>query len=101
MVNNLYYLSLVFDQKEWKSRSHDLLISLGKAIVKHPTYFGVWAMALQSMTMGMLEIAVTGQRAKEFVDPVLQRFIRNKIIQAVVTNSVFFLLRVGKDGAQG
>jgi len=98
MAYNLLYLSFVFDQKQWAEHSRNMLGSLGKAIVKYPTSFGVWAMSLQSVTIGMLEIAITGQRAKEFLCPVLQRFIPNKIIQAEETNSHFFPLLAGKKG---
>ncbi len=100
MVHNLWYLAVVFDQPDWKKHCHSLLASLGKAIVSHPTSFGVWAMALQSETMGMLEIAITGQRAKDFLRPVLQRFIPNKILQVEETISGIFPLLAGKTGAQ-
>ena len=101
MAHNLLYLSIVFDQKQWAAHSRDLLSSLGKAIIQYPASFGVWALALQSVTKGMLEIAITGQRAKDFLAPVLQRFIPNKIIQAQETNAHFFPLLAGKDGSDG
>ena len=96
MANNLLYLSVVFDKKEWKERSQQLLSSLGKAIVNHPTSFGVWAITLQLVTQGLVEIAVIGQRAKESLHPVLKRYVPNKIIQAAETNSDFFPLLSGK-----
>ena len=101
MAHNLLYLSIVFDQKHWAQHSRNLLTSLGKAIVKYPGSFGVWAMALQSIIKGMLEIAITGQQAKVFLAPVLQRFIPNKIIQAEETNSYFFPLLTGKKSPDG
>lgn len=101
MVHNLLYLSIVFDQKQWAEHCRDLLGSLGNAIIKHPGSFGVWAMALQSVTKGMLEIAITGQRARDFLCPVLHRFIPNKIIQAEETNSHIFPLLAGKNMPDG
>ncbi len=98
MVHNLLYLSIVFDKKEWNDRSRDLLVSLGNAILKHPGSFGIWATAVQSFTHGMMEIAITGQRAKEFLSPLLQRYLPNKIIQAEETNSLVFPLLAGKTG---
>ncbi len=96
MANNLLYLSVIFDKNEWRERSQQLLFSLGKAIVKHPTSFGVWAMTLQLATRGLVEIAVIGQRAKESLYPVLERYVPNKIIQAGETNSDYFPLLSGK-----
>lgn len=98
MAQNLLYLSIVFDLPEWGERSHFLIQSLAKAITKYPTSFGVWAMAAQLVTHGMLEIAITGQHAKQFLCPVLERFIPNKILQAEETNSTVFPLLAGKTG---
>ena len=98
MANNLLYLSLVFNQPEWAERCHYLISSLGQAITKHPGSFGVWAGVLQLVTKGILEIAITGQQAKEFLCPVLKRFIPNKILQAEETNSLVFPLLAGKTG---
>ncbi len=101
MAQNLIYLSIVFDQKEWSERAHSLLRSLGKAITQYPGSFGVWAMALQGLTQGIWEIAIIGQQAKEFLCPVLQKFVPNKIIQAEETKSDLFPLLAGKDGVEG
>ncbi len=98
MAQNLYYLSLVFDRPQWAEHSRDLLASLGVAMSKYPSSFGVWGMVLQSHIRGMLEIAITGQRAKDFLAPVLKAFIPNKIIQAEETNSGIFPLLAGKTG---
>ena len=101
MAQNLLYLSIVFDQKEWGQRCRSLLSSLGKAITQYPGSFGVWAMAIQSVTQGIWEIAIIGQQAKEFLCPVMQKFVPNKIIQAKETKSDLFPLLAGKDGVAG
>ena len=100
MANNLLYLSLVFNKSEWAERSHSLILSLGKAITRHPGSFGVWALGMQLITHGILEIAITGQQAKEFLCPVLERYLPNKILQAEETNSHFFPLLAGKAGGE-
>jgi uncharacterized protein YyaL (SSP411 family) len=97
MANNLLYLSIVFDNAEWGERSRGLISSLGKAITRYPGSFGVWAMALQLVTKGILEIAITGQQSSEFLRPVLEKYIPNKILQAEETNSTFFPLLNGKN----
>ena len=101
MTQNLIYLSIIFDQKEWGERARTLLRSLGKAITQYPGSFGVWAMAVQLLTQGIWEIAIIGQQAKDFLCPVLQKFVPNKIIQAQETKSDLFPLLAGKDGEEG
>jgi uncharacterized protein YyaL (SSP411 family) len=100
MAQNLLYLSIVFDRTEWGRRSQDMLRSLHKAITKYPGSFGVWAITIQLVTRGMLEIAIIGQQAKDFLCPVLERFIPNKILQSEETNSPFFPLLRGKTGGE-
>lgn len=96
MAQNLFYLSIVFNRPEWAERGEGLAVALGNAITKHPGSFGVWAMLVQLMTEGMLEIAITGQQANTFLRPVLERFIPNKILQTEETNSDIFPLLAGK-----
>ena len=98
MTGNLNYLSLVFDQPLWSEKCYSLIRSLGQAIVKNPASFGVWAMVVQQLTKGTLEIAITGQQANTFLSPVLERYIPNKILQVEETNSSLFPLLAGKTG---
>ncbi|MEO7530424.1 MAG: thioredoxin domain-containing protein [Sediminibacterium sp.] len=98
MAHNLLYLSIVFDQPEWRERAHALLSSVSNAITKYPGSFAVWALAQQLVTKGILEIAITGQQAKNFLCPVLERYLPNKILQAQETNSELFPLLAGKAG---
>lgn len=100
MAHNLYYLSIVFNQPGWVERSEAMLRSLGKAVSQYPGSFGAWAMLAQLMTVGMQEIAIVGQQARDFLCPVLERFVPNKILQAEETNSSDFPLLAGKMGAE-
>lgn len=100
MAHNLYYLSIVFDQPGWAERSEAMLRSLGKAVSQYPGSFGVWAMLAQLMTVGMQEIAIMGQQARDFLCLVLERFAPNKILQTQETNSSDFPLLAGKMGAE-
>lgn len=101
MVQNLLYLSIVFNRKEWTDRSQSLLRSLGKAVTQYPGSFGVWAMNLQLVTKGMMEIAIVGQQANDFLCHVLRKFAPNKIIQAQETKSGLFPLLAGKECGEG
>ncbi|MCK9401810.1 MAG: thioredoxin domain-containing protein [Chitinophagaceae bacterium] len=101
MVYNLLYLSIAFDQPVWAQQCRDLLRSMGKAILQYPGSFGVWALSIQSITRGMLEIAVVGQQSANFLCPVLRKYLPNKILQSQETISHFFPLLAGKEGAEG
>ncbi|MES2372299.1 MAG: thioredoxin domain-containing protein [Bacteroidota bacterium] len=100
MAHNLLYLSIVFDHPEWGERARTMVSSLSKAILKYPGSFGVWALAQQLVTQGIVEIAITGQQAKTFLCPVLRKFLPNKILQAEETNSSFFPLLAGKTSGE-
>jgi uncharacterized protein YyaL (SSP411 family) len=97
MAANLLYLSIVFDLPEWKERSETMLQSLANAILRYPGSFGVWSNTLQLMLQGIQEIAILGQRATEFLRPVLERYIPNKILQAGETPTAGFPLLTGKN----
>ena len=97
MVANLLYLSVVFDQANWREHAHDLLRSLAKAITDHPTSFCVWALSLQTVIRGQQEIAVIGQQANQFLGLILKPFIPNKILQAAETKTTDFPLLMGKE----
>ncbi len=97
MATNLHYLSVVFDQPLWQKRAVDLITSLEKAILKHPTSFACWATLLQTTTMGYKEIVVTGQQALIYLNPINKAYIPNKIVQASETNLAIFPLLSGKE----
>ena len=97
MMENLHYLSIVFDNSTWQKLVFKLIGSLENAIVKHPTSFAVWASVLQTSIMGYKEIVITGQQANSFLDQINRQFIPNKIIQAAETNSADFPLLNGKN----
>ncbi|MEO8171499.1 MAG: thioredoxin domain-containing protein [Sediminibacterium sp.] len=101
MAHNLIYLSIVFDRPEWNERARTMVGSLSKAILKYPGSFGVWSLAQQLLTKGILEIAIMGQQANTFLCPVLRKFLPNKILQSEETNSLFFPLLEGKKGGEG
>ncbi len=96
MMNNLCYLSIVFDLPEWKERAMAMLGALEGAIVKYPGSFGVWASQLQIQTKGVVEIAITGKKWETQITQVLQPYIPHKIIQWGQTNLAFFPLLDGR-----
>lgn len=96
MMENLHYLSIIFDNTTWQKLVFRLINSLGNAIIKHPTSFAFWAIVLQTIVYGYNEIVITGQQAGSYLDQINSRFIPNKIIQAAETNSPDFSLLKNK-----
>lgn len=85
MCSNLLYLSLVFDEPEWKNRAAQLIQSLQHAIIKHPTSFGVWAAVLQQITIGTREIVLTGTEASKYIDKINKVYLPNKVLQTAIS----------------
>lgn len=97
MATNLYYLALTFDNKEWMAHSLDITQSLGMAIIRYPTSFGVWAGLVQLHTQGVKEIVATGLNAKGYIKDLLRPFIPNKILEISTTPQKGFALLDNKD----
>ncbi|MBC7652504.1 MAG: thioredoxin domain-containing protein, partial [Deinococcales bacterium] len=96
MAANLRYLSIIFDKKDWLNRSINMTVALGNAIVTYPTSFGVWASNMQMQTEGFKEIVITGLDVNTYLQPLLQKYVPNKILQTAVTEEAGFELQKGK-----
>jgi len=96
MALNLYYLSVVFDNTDWKKRAESIVQSLGQAIIKYPTSFGCWASILQWQIYGTKEIAVVGKGAEAFISDIIKQYYPNKIFQTTINEKSRFPLFKGK-----
>jgi len=96
MARNLWYLSKVFEEEAWERRVEEMLKPLSRAIRQYPNSFAVWALCLQELIRGTNEIIITGQRSKQFIAPVMKKYIPNKIIQTGETEEGVFPLLKGK-----
>lgn len=92
MAANLYYLSVIFDNADWRLQAENMLSGLGQAIIRYPTSFGGWALLLQAIVEGVHEIAVVGNKAHEIIKEILTHFIPIKIIQRSGGSDDFFPL---------
>jgi len=102
MATNLYYLSLVFDNTEWKERTEKMIQSLGKAIVRYPSSFAIWAVLLEQLEHGWKEIAIIGDDAGKFLADINKVYLPGKIVLiSDKENRHFELLKdkTVKDGA--
>src|SRR5260221_4556742 len=96
MAYNLYHLSILFDKKEWKQRSFNIISSLGKAIISYPTSFGNWACLLQEMIAGSYEIALTGNEFAKLHSDLLQQYIQQRGLMTSATLNPNFPLLADK-----
>jgi uncharacterized protein len=96
MADNLYRLSLYFDNPEWKERTHIMLSILGKAATRHPTSFGFWAGMLLEIVYGTDEIAIVGSDPYFLQMQVLKNYIPHKILMCSERQSSQFPLLTDK-----
>ncbi|WP_153798882.1 thioredoxin domain-containing protein [Foetidibacter luteolus] len=101
MAQNLYYLSVIFNLPAWQSRSINMLLSLGKAVVRYPTSFGVWASLLQSVTHGISEVAIVGQDAFTLLRQLNGHYVPSRITLAVTRENNEFALLQAKAAVEG
>jgi hypothetical protein len=96
MAQNLYRLSVFFDQPTWKARAEDMVRAIGEVTVKYPTSFGVWLSLLVEMTRGTNEIAVLGRQWENYLAKILSTYIPHKIIMAAEKPLSSYPLLAGK-----
>jgi uncharacterized protein len=96
MGHNLLYLSIVYDHPQWKERAGQMISSLGQAVMKYPTSFGVWASLLQGMTRGVAEVVATAEKIVDWRKQILHIFIPYKIFQSTERPDERFPLLRGK-----
>ncbi|MEO6453999.1 MAG: thioredoxin domain-containing protein [Ginsengibacter sp.] len=87
MAANLFYLSMVFNKKEWKERAIKMLNDLSEMIIKYPTSFANWACILIDQAALVNEIAIIGKDFIPLRDELLSHFIPNKILQSTEISS--------------
>ncbi len=98
MAYNLYQMAILFDQAVWKERAFKMLISLGNAVVRYPTSFGVWASLLAETISSTVEIAIVGAKAGEMLKKVSEFYSPHKIIMTSKAEMDDFPLLRGKTG---
>jgi uncharacterized protein YyaL (SSP411 family) len=97
MADIMHRLGLYFDKPEWQEKTIRMINSLGNAIVRYPTSFGVWANILIELAIGTNEIAIISANSQYILSQVLKEYIPNKIIMATAVASNSFPLLSGKE----
>ena len=97
MAENMHRLGLYFDKNEWRGKSSGMINSLGNAVVRYPTSFGVWACLFLELTVGTSEIAIISVEPHAVLRQALKEYIPHKIIMAGTGESNSFPLLSGKE----
>ncbi|MFY0252794.1 thioredoxin domain-containing protein [Chitinophaga sp. 30R24] len=80
MMQNLWYLSVVFDRKDWANRCVNAVSSIAQTAVRYPTSFGVWASQLLQFVKGTPELAIVGENFKARMNEAGNWFIPFRIL---------------------
>ncbi len=96
MAYNLFHLSILFGIKEWNNRSLNMLSSLGIAITRYPTSFGIWACLLQEVISGTSEIAIVGELPGNLHPELLEQYIPHRVVMISDYPDPGFPLLTGK-----
>lgn len=96
MAENLFYLSVVFNEPGWSGRANASTAALQAAIVKYPSSFAVWASAILKQVQGLHEIAVVGPGFSEKRAELLGCFIPGRVFQSSLTPDNAYPLLAGK-----
>ena len=97
MAENLYYLSVVFDNPVWYKLAEKITTSLAPAILRHPTSFAIWASLLLKHTFGINELVITGNNFSALRDQLLLQYMPEVILQTGVTENSNFPILKGKN----
>jgi uncharacterized protein len=101
MAENLFYLSVIFDKKEWYNIGKKICDGLHTAIVNYPTSFANWATILIKQAYGINEVVITGNGFKEVRNALLERYMPDKILQCDTAGNDEFPLLKGKAQEEG
>ncbi len=97
MADNLYRLSIIMENSDWRQRSQSMLLSLGQAIVRYPSSFGYWAGLLLEMTTGTAEIVITGDNYETGHEKLLRNYLPQRVLMAASRPSDSYPLLAGKN----
>jgi uncharacterized protein YyaL (SSP411 family) len=80
MAANLWYLSVVFDNRRWAEQAIGAVASVAQTVVRYPTSFGVWAGLVLQLAKGTSELAVVGNEYIARMKEINQQYIPFKVL---------------------
>lgn len=96
MAENLYKLGLYFDEPGWREKCSRMIGSLGNAVVRYPTSFGVWAGLLLEVTAGTQEVVIISKETQAVLEQLLKYYFPHKILMGSATEDPGFPLLKGR-----
>jgi len=93
MAENLFYLSILLNKKQWKSYAIGMLTSVFSQVEKFPQSFSVWASSMLWRFIGEKEVAITGTKIEKCVEEQLSKYEPNRILQSSVVEKNYPLLK--------
>lgn len=100
LATNLHHLSILLDRKEWKERSEKMVLALGKAIIRYPGSFGVWAALILEKQVGTNEIAVIGKDHHMMAAEILSNYIPHHVLMSAEIGSKSYPLIANKPSSK-
>lgn len=101
MAENMFYLSVIFEKRDWFEKAQNISSQLAEAVIKYPSSFAVWAFVILKQVMGINEIVVTGTDAGTIHKEMLRLYMPNKVMQCQTAEITGFPLLNGKDFGSG
>jgi uncharacterized protein len=98
MVRNLQRLGHIFDNRNYKSLSTVMLLSVEEVIERYPSSFAKWAGSALALVYPPYEIAVVGTDCMEKSKSINALFLPNKILMSSVEENNNFPILAGRYG---
>jgi uncharacterized protein YyaL (SSP411 family) len=92
MADNLNYLSIVFDIKDWKNQSFQMILEMLPLIKRYPNSFSYWGTTFMKITNGIWELVLSGTDYQKELKKILSTFLPNKILISSLNNKNIPLL---------
>jgi uncharacterized protein len=82
MIHNLYILSVIYNDNEYRKITEQILPGIINAIEKYPLSFANWALYALQYLYPVKEIVIVGKKFKEFADKIIYLYRPHSIIIA-------------------
>jgi uncharacterized protein len=93
MAQNLHYLSIFFDRKDWKEIAEHMTQSLSHIIKSEPGYMSQWGIVYTEQKNGLAEVALTGKNIDSLRSELSQHYFPFKLLQGTEMASQLPLLQ--------
>jgi uncharacterized protein len=96
MVQNLFYLSTIYNNNNFASIANAMLSKLSDAIIKYPSSFAIWGNSILSQSFGVEEVAIIGVNYQQMRNQLLEQYLPNKVLMGSVSEDNSFAMLAGK-----